>query len=59
MISELIKIQIKNIRLEEGIIHIFGKRSKERIVVIGSEAGEALRNYLELMSKKESFDSGL
>ena len=53
-ISELIKIQINDIRLEEGIIHILGKGSKERIVMIGSEAEEALRNYLELMSGEAS-----
>ena len=53
-ISELIKIQINDIRLEEGIIHILGKGSKERIVMIGSEAGEVLRNYLAFMSEKEN-----
>ena len=53
-ISELIKIQISDIRLEEGIIHILGKGSKERIVMIGSEAEEALRNYLVVMSEKKN-----
>ena len=53
-ISELIKIQIADIRIEEGIIHILGKGSKERIVMIGSEAEEALRNYLALMSEKDN-----
>ena len=53
-ISELIKIQINDIRIEEGIIHILGKGSKERIVMIGSEAEEALRNYLVVMSEKKS-----
>ena len=56
-ISELIKIQISDIRLEEGIIHILGKGSKERIVMIGSEAEEALRNYLALMSEKENLEN--
>ena len=54
-ISELINIQMNDIRLEEGVIHILGKGSKERIVMIGSEAKEALRNYLTLMSEKENF----
>ena len=53
-ISELIKIQTNDIRIEEGIIHILGKGSKERIVMIGSEAEEALRNYLGLMTDKEN-----
>ena len=52
-ISELIKIQMNDIRLEESIIYILGKGSKERIVMIGNEAKEALCNYLELMSKKD------
>lgn len=53
-ISELIKIQINDIRLEEGIIYIFGKGSKERIVVIGGEAKKALCNYLSFKRKKEN-----
>ena len=56
-ISELIKIQINDIRMEEGIIHIIGKGCKERIVMIGSEAKEALRNYLALMSEKGSSEN--
>ena len=54
MFLELIHIQINDIRLEERIIHVIGKRNKERIVMIGSEAEEVLRNYLEVMSNKES-----
>ncbi len=56
-ISELIKIQINDIRLEEGIIYIFGKGSKERIVMIGSEAEEALCNYLSFKRKKENSEN--
>ena len=56
-ISELIKIQINDIRMEEGIIHIIGKGCKERIVMIGSEAKEALRNYIALMSEKANFEN--
>ena len=55
-ISELIYIQMNDIRMEEGVIHILGKGSKERIVMIGSEAKEALRNYLALMSEKGNFE---
>ena len=56
-ISELIKIQISDIRLEEGIIHILGKGSKERIVMIGGEAKDALRNYLVVMSEKKNVET--
>ena len=56
-IAELINIQMNDIRLEEGIINVLGKGSKERIVIIGSEAKEALYNYIELMSKKTNFEN--
>ena len=45
-ISELINIRMHDIRIEEGIIHILGKGSKERIVIMGDEATESLRSYL-------------
>ena len=44
-ISELVAIRFRDIRLEEGIIHVKGKGCKERIVMIGSEAQETLRHY--------------
>ena len=43
--------------MEEGIIHILGKGSKERIVMIGSEAEEALRNYLVVKSERKSIET--
>jgi site-specific recombinase XerD len=50
-ISELIQIQLNDIRLEENIIHILGKGSKERIVMIGGEAKITLLKYLKMLSK--------
>jgi site-specific recombinase XerD len=47
-ISELINITIEDIRIEEGIIHILGKGSKERIVMLGQEATHSLHNYFLL-----------
>ena len=53
-ISELINITIEDIRIEEGIIHILGKGSKERIVMLGQEATHSLHNYLNI---KKDIDS--
>jgi len=50
-ISELINIRMHDIRIEEGIIHILGKGSKERIVIMGDEATESLRSYLIVKNK--------
>ena len=53
-ISEMINIKINDIRMEEGIIHILGKGSKERIVMMGDEATKVLRNYLEIINEKKT-----
>jgi integrase/recombinase XerC len=57
-ISELIQIQLNDIRLEENIIHILGKGNKERIVMIGSEAKSTLLKYLEVLNKKINNEKG-
>jgi len=45
-VSEAIKLNISDVDLEEGEVHVFGKGSKERIALIGSRAKAALREYL-------------
>lgn len=45
-VSELINIKIKDINFSEKTIRIFGKGSKERIVVYGSVCAEKLNDYL-------------
>ena len=57
-ISELIKIHLKDIRLEENLIHILGKGNRERIVIIGSEAKIALLNYLEILNENNANEQG-
>jgi len=52
-ISELVAIRFMDIRMEEGIIHVMGKGSKERIVMIGSEAKAILRCYHKLLHKRQ------
>lgn len=54
-ISELISMQLQNIRVEERLIHIVGKGNKERLVIIGTEAQKALKQYLsEIQSESTS-----
>ena len=45
-VSELIKLQIRNLALEEGIAMVYGKGAKERLVPIGRRAVGALSLYL-------------
>jgi integrase/recombinase XerD len=44
--SEAIGLQLTELDLEAGILLARGKGSKERIVPVGSKAGETLRSYL-------------
>jgi integrase/recombinase XerD len=45
-VSELTKLQIRNLALEEGIAMVYGKGAKERLVPIGRRAVGALSLYL-------------
>ncbi|MDP6570401.1 MAG: tyrosine recombinase XerC [Candidatus Marinimicrobia bacterium] len=45
-ISELISLQIEDIRVEESLIHVIGKGNKERLVLIGKEAQKVLKLYI-------------
>src|SRR5918995_7384628 len=45
--SEATGLEVGDVDLEAGLVRARGKGSKERIVPIGSEAGRALRIYLE------------
>jgi integrase/recombinase XerD len=45
-ISELVGLDRRDLDLEEGLIRVFGKGSKERIVPIGRTARDALHEYL-------------
>ncbi|HPZ42466.1 MAG TPA: tyrosine recombinase XerC [Bacillota bacterium] len=46
-ISELVSLDTGNLDLAAGYIRITGKRSKERMVPLGSKAVEALTKYLQ------------
>jgi integrase/recombinase XerC len=45
-VIEVARLNLANIDFEEGEIRVFGKGSKERIVVFGSHAGRAMKEYL-------------
>lgn len=45
-VSELCGLDVRDVMLEEGIVRVFGKGSKERVVPLGGAAKSALRDYL-------------
>jgi integrase/recombinase XerD len=46
-VSELTQLRLKDINLEEGFLICRGKGGKERIVPLGRQAGQSVRNYLD------------
>jgi integrase/recombinase XerD len=46
-VSELAKLRLETLNLDEWTLRVTGKGSKERLVLIGSKAAAALRDYLE------------
>lgn len=49
-VSELTRLEVKDLSLREGTLRVFGKGSKERIVPIGTKAIEALCSFLPELS---------
>ena len=45
-VSELVSLNLEGINLDTNEIRVWGKGSKERVVLIGKPAAEALRTYL-------------
>jgi integrase/recombinase XerD len=54
-VSELIGLKKSNVNLEGGFLMASGKRSKERIVPMGTYAREAIKLYLEETKPKGAF----
>ncbi len=52
-ISELVSIRFKDIRMEEGVIYVMGKGSKERIVMIGNDAQTTLYRYRNILHDRQ------
>ena len=46
-VSELVGLEISNLNLNQGVVRVIGKGQKERLVPLGDEAHESLKNYLE------------
>jgi len=46
-VSELVRLTLEEVDLDEDLVRCFGKRSRERIVPFGGKAKEALVRYLE------------
>jgi integrase/recombinase XerC len=53
-VGELVAISVEDVDLESGLVKVFGKRKKERIVPVGTIALKALRAYLEARPEKNS-----
>ena len=45
-VSELVGLQLFQIGLQDGVLRVMGKGSKERLVPFGQEAGEWLQRYV-------------
>ncbi len=46
-VSELVTLKLEDLNLSMGFVKCFGKGSKERIIPVGSQAQQALTDYLE------------
>lgn len=46
-VSELVELKSVHVGMNEGVLRIMGKGSKERLVPFGAEAGEWLQRYLQ------------
>lgn len=46
-VTELVELKLQGINLEVGFVRVFGKRSKERVVPIGTHAVRKVGDYLE------------
>ena len=53
-ISELISIKLDDINIENKVIKVFGKGSKERYVLLGKEALNSLSDYLNNIDTKNT-----
>lgn len=52
-VSELVGLDLSDVDFISGVIKVFGKGSKERVVPIGDEALNAVRRYNDKKNKRE------
>ncbi|EPZ46271.1 site-specific tyrosine recombinase/integron integrase [Alicyclobacillus acidoterrestris] len=50
-VSECVALDVGDISLEDQLALVFGKGAKERYVIVGSAAREALRRYLQMRAR--------
>ena len=60
-VSELVGLKLHEVNFDMGVVRVFGKGSKERLVPLGEEAIDWMRRYLaearpELLDKRQSDD---
>ena len=60
-VSELVGLKLHEVNFDMGVVRIFGKGSKERLVPLGEAAIDEMRNYLnvarnELLNGRQSDD---
>ena len=53
-VSELINVKLSDINIDECYVKVFGKGSKERLVVFGSKAQSYIKRYLRIRAKAKS-----
>lgn len=53
--AEVVQLQFKNIKLQEGVLKVLGKGNKERIIPFGSPVKEAFINYMQAC-EEQGFD---
>ncbi len=47
-VSELVGLQLEQINLRQGVLRVFGKGERERVIPFGDEAADWLQRYLAL-----------
>jgi integrase/recombinase XerC len=57
-VSELVGLNVEDIDLREGFLHLRGKGKKERLVPLGSVAVEALQDYLGVSTHSSRTELG-
>ena len=55
-VTELVELEVSRVNLRQGVLRIYGKGSKERLVPMGEAACEWLERYLS--SSREAFLKG-
>ena len=53
-ISELVRVENENLNIKKHIIKVLGKGKKERIVILGSNALIAIKNYLRVSKNSDN-----